>query len=321
MHYPQPTIGRRRPPPRLLVFALALSLSLVGWISLDVLRPPQAQAASWAEPAQGEYLGRWNYNQPDRETMTNIAVVSCPTSSPSCAGMPPFQIPQIGDMVLSAVAGGGIVGHTDQGCTWRFALHARSLELDPPSQYCFNQVIGSGYTITRWSVTVSGSHETEIIEAISHQPSGDLNFRLQNGSRTKVVNTSNRAVQKRFAGTWAYDTADPRSGVNILTSRYTDPDGQVRVVNSAQTGSVIIAKGRDYTIRARTGNGCEWTLVVRGNTAELQPAMQTCRTGGSTMTLRFWSIASDGGHQASIMAGTDDRDGSFLLIAGSLTKQ
>jgi hypothetical protein len=253
--------------------------------------------------------------------MTNVAVISCPGSSAYCAGTPPFEVPQIGDVVFSADTGGGIVAHTDQGCTWRFAVHPRSLQLNPPSQYCFNQVIGSGYTITRWSVTVSGPYEKETLEAISHHPNGDFNFLLHNGSRTKVKDSSWHDATRRLVGTWKYDAANPQTGVNILTSRYTQPDGQVQVVTSAQRGLVTFTKGRDHMIAARTGDGCQWTLVARGNTAELQPAVQTCRLPSSTTTLRFWSIASDGKHQASIMAGVDDHGGSFLLIIGNLTKQ
>jgi hypothetical protein len=38
------------------------------------------------------------------------------------------------------------------------------------------------------------------------------------------------------------------------------------------------------------------------------------------VTLRFWTISSDGRQQASVMTGTDERGGSFVLNIGSLTR-
>ncbi|MGS2640121.1 hypothetical protein [Streptosporangium sp. LJ11] len=72
---------------------------------------------------------------------------------------------------------------------------------------------------------------------------------------------------------------------------------------------------------ARTENGCDWTLTARGNTAKLEPAVQTCRTALGTTALTFWTIASDGGHQASVMAGVDERGGDFVLSVGGLTRR
>jgi hypothetical protein len=82
-----------------------------------------------------------------------------------------------------------------------------------------------------------------------------------------------------------------------------------------------VYEDRGHTITARTQGGCQWTLAALGNTAELEPAVQTCHLTGSTITLRFWSIASDGKHQVSVVAGVDKRGGNFLLGIGSLTKQ
>jgi hypothetical protein len=299
---------------RLLALALVLSLSLVGWLTPDTVWPGRAQAAT---PGSQRYLGRWNYTQPDRGTLRNVAVVSC--AAVSCAGTPVFEIPQIGDLVFSTAADGAIIGRTDQGCTWRFAVRPDSLELDPASQYCFNQVIGSGFTITRWSVTVSGPFERETLEAISYLPNGQYTFLLQNGSRTRVADRPNTV--RRFLGVWGYDTADPRTGVNMLTTLHTGPNGQIDPIMSAQRGLVGFAEDHDHLLAARTGDGCRWTLRVRGNTAELQPAVQTCRHAGSSTTLRFWSIASDGRNQASTMAGTDDNGDNFVLNVGSLTKR
>jgi hypothetical protein len=311
---------RRHLPSRLSPLVVALSLSVAAWVAIGIAGPDQAQARSRG-PSQHQYLGTWNYDQPDRASMTNIAVISCPAASTSCPPSPPLLVPQIGNIVFSRTAGGGIVGHTDQGCTWTFQVLAASLQLDPRSQYCFNHVIDSSYTITKWSVTLSGHRERETIQAISHQPTGDYEFRLVNGSRTKVVGHDWRQARSVFPGTWRYDAPDPQSRVNILVTRYAGPDGQVRVVQSPQRGLVTLTSGRQQTMTALTEDGCSWTLAARGNTAELEPALQTCQTPRGTVTVRFWAIASDGKHQASVVAGVDERGGRFLLSIGSLTKQ
>jgi hypothetical protein len=291
---------------------------LASWAAASSAQPARADAAPVTGAAIAHDLGMWNYDQPDRQNMTNIAVITCPAGEASCGGTPPIVIPQIGYVVFSAGLGGTVIGHTDQGCMWRFAAHHGGLELSPAPQYCFNHVIGSGYTITRWSVTFSGRHETEFITAISHLPYGDFDFTLQDGRRTKAGNGPGAA--HRFAGDWRYDPANPQTGVNFQTIQYAEPDGQVKVVQSAVTGQIAVTDGLGPLITARTGDGCRWTLVARGNTAELWPAHQTCRLGHATETLSFWSIASNGTHQISIMAGINRDGGSFLLVNGSLTR-
>jgi hypothetical protein len=297
----------RRP----LVTVLTLTLAAIGFAA-----PQAAQAQT-----RHDYLGTWNYDQPVRESMRNVAVISCPDASANCRPGPPLQVPQIGTIVFSKAADGKITGHTDQGCTWTFAVRPTSLELDSPAQYCFNHVIGSAYTITKWSVSLSGDHARESIEAVSHQPTGDYEFRLDKGSRTKVTGQAWAQARKVFPGAWQYDASDPQSRVNVLTTRYTDPDGQVRAVQTPQQGVITITSGRRNTVTARTENGCRWTFTARGNTAELDPPVQTCRTPQGEAKLTFWAIASDGRHQASVMAGTDEQGGDFLLSVGSLTKR
>jgi len=310
---------------RLLLAVLAGAIALV-------LMDTAVQAAAGpvprpAGPSLEQYLGRWNYDQPNRDSMRNVAVIQCPANDTSCAGPAPsggpLLVPQVGDIVFAKDADGGVVGRTDQGCTWHFAVHPASLELAPPSQYCFNQVIGSGYTLTRWSVTVRGSHEREAITAMSHQPNVDYDFILNNGSRTRVAEQGSPGVLRGFAGTWLYAPADPQTLVNIMISRETGPDGtQVRPF--PQTGIVGFTTGRDGIVVAHTGDGCRWTLVVRGNTAQLAPASQSCSLPGSTVTLTHWAIASDGMRQASVLAGVAEsgaRASNFLLNVGELIKQ
>ena len=119
--------------------------------------------------------------------MRNIAVISCPPTGTGCPSsqLPlPLNIPQIGNIVFAAADNGTVVGRTDQGCTWTFAVTTHSLELSPPGQFCFNHTIGSSYTLTRWSVTVVGRHERETIIGISQQPTGDLVTTMNYGART-----------------------------------------------------------------------------------------------------------------------------------------
>jgi hypothetical protein len=311
--------------PRLLLAVLAGAIALA-------LMDTAAQAAGGLEPRPagpglGQYLGRWNYDQPDRASMRNVAVIQCPANDTSCAGPAPsggpLLVPQVGDIVFAKDADGGVVGRTDQGCTWHFAVRPASLELAPPSQYCFNQVIGSGYTLTRWSVTVRGSHERETIAAVSHQPNADYDFVLNNGSRTQVAEQGSPGVVRGFAGTWLYAPADPQTLVNIVISHETGPDGmQVRLF--PQTGIVGFTKGRNGIVVAHTGDGCRWTLVVRGNTAQLAPASQSCPLPGTTVTLTHWAIASDGLRQASVLAGVEEsgaKTSNFLLNVGELSRQ
>jgi hypothetical protein len=179
----QTSLQRHRGLRPVLAVILSLALSLL--MGVPGLHPGQAGASGTQGAMANTYLGTWNYDMPDWVTMTNIATISCP---PTCiapdrhrGAAPLLVVPQIGYVIFSQTPDGAIVGHTDQGCTWRFEPRPGSLELTPPSQYCFNHIIGSGYTITRWSVTVSGRHERETIVAVSHLPSGDYEFRLGDG--------------------------------------------------------------------------------------------------------------------------------------------
>lgn len=308
---------RSLPRSRIMVLATILLTCLAG-LAVGAARSSPAQAASVDAPATARYLGVWNYDQPNSKTMTNIAVISCPAGSTNCAGTPPISIPQIGTVTFSAGPAGTVTGRTDQGCTWRFAAHPGGLELSPSPQYCFNHVIGSGYTITRWSITFSGQHEKEYITAVSHLPYGNYAFVLKNGRRTKAVNGPEAA--RRFTGTWQYDTADPGTGLNTETTVYTEPGGELRTVKSTLSGQITFTARRGGLITARTADGCAWTLAVAGNTAELQPAEQECKRGGVTTAMSFWSIASNGRQQVAIIAGTNAKSGKYLATNTSLTR-
>ena len=70
--------------PRLLlaVQAGAIALALMDTAAQAAAGPAPRPAGSSLE----QYLGRWNYDQPDRDGMRNVAVIQCPANNTSCAG-------------------------------------------------------------------------------------------------------------------------------------------------------------------------------------------------------------------------------------------
>jgi hypothetical protein len=280
--------------------------SLLPVLALVLLATGGLHWASAAPAPAGDtqYLGRWNYDQPDYATMTNIAELNVSGG---------LLAPQIGDVVFTKEEG-RIVGRTDVGCTWRFRATSGALELDPPSQLCHNPTMNVAYTITRWTVVVFGQRERETVEATSHHPDRDYAFVLRNGARTKAGASNPRD----FLGTWSYDPADPTTGVNMRTTR---TDNQPPTAMPEQ-GTVRIVRDYENRVTTRTDDGCTWTLLVRGNTAKLDPPVQTCiPTGTAAVTLRYWTIASDGTRQTSIIIGTDQHGGQFAISKGSLTRR
>ncbi|RDI43539.1 hypothetical protein [Nocardia mexicana] len=263
-------------------------------------------------PAVEKYLGIWNYNQPDRTTLTNIAVTDAPGRN---------QVPQVGDIVFTADGTDRIIGRTDVGCTWRFKASAESLELDPPSQLCHNPTQHVAYTVSRWTVTVDGDQEKETIAAKSHRADRDYDFAVQNGARTKAEEYDPDATDK-FTGTWAYDPADPATGANLRATTRTAPDGARMMDQSQEQGNVRITRDYGNRVTARTDNGCSWSLSAHGNTAKLDPPVQTCTLPtAAAITLRSWTIATDGEHQASTMIGTDERGSEFVVGVGSVSRR
>ncbi|MFJ4652173.1 hypothetical protein ACIP5Y_12990 [Nocardia sp. NPDC088792] len=237
-----------------------------------------------ADSGRGDaYLGRWNYDFPDRASMINYATEDIPGAAPG---------PQIGDIVFTSSAAGRITGRTDVGCTWEFKTTVDELTLDPPGQTCHNPTYGYAYTTTAWTVRVRDDKETESITAVSHHADKDYTFDLAHGARTKAREDDPGAAQA-FEGAWGYDGPQP--------------------------GNITVAKNYDDRLIARTGDGCSWTLISRGDTAKLDPPIQTCTQGDSAVTLRFWTIAVAGDHELSTMTGTDAK-GAAIAISGDLTR-
>jgi hypothetical protein len=285
---------------------------------LAVVAVGLAGGCSRSESEVEKYLGTWNYDQPDLATLNNIDVLACPDGGGQCdPELPlPLNVPQIGWVVFSLAPDGTVNGRTDQGCLWNFDVTPAALELSSMTQSCFNKNIGSAGTLTHWSVTVAGDKEHESIVAVSHQPNGvDIIGTMNSGSRTRVTSADND--QWRFLGDWTYDPANFHTLVNVAA---TDKGTAI-----PQQGTVSIASAGKGKIVARTPEGCEWTLAVQGNTAELDPDMQTCSVAdGSEVSLRYWALTTDdGAHLNTFRSGVTDVTGqttNVALYVGMLTK-
>jgi hypothetical protein len=278
-------------------------------------------AASFCGAQESKYLGVWNYDQPSGRTSDNMAQLQCPAPKGSPEGMHGFSmvIPQIGNLTMSQTADGHLKGRTDQGCSWTFKTGPESAELDPSSQTCFNKVIGSSYTINQWSIRVDGKQESETLVAKSHHPMGDCDFGLQNGKRTKADPTDSSSL---FVGDWQYETSDPRTHLNVAQQMCGAESATRAPASIPMSGTLHISKGSDGVIAAFTPDGCSWKLRAQGNTAILD-SPQSCQKDGKTVTMNFWTIASDGQHQLSAMNSaqkTGDESCTSVLGAGSLTR-
>ncbi|MVU82860.1 hypothetical protein GPX89_37200 [Nocardia sp. ET3-3] len=248
------------------------------------------------------YQGRWNYDLPDAATMTNIAIMNIGDG---------VRGPQIGDIVFTAAGPDRIVGRTDVGCTWQFAVTATGLALASPGQTCYNPTAGYAYTMTEWTVHVSGGHETESIKAVSHHEDRDYEFDLSRGARTRAAEDDPKAA-KAFQGTWAYGAPDLGSGANTRLAAGGAP--------KPLTGAVSITPDYDDRVTAHTDDGCDWTLVARGDTAKLDPPAQTCTLANAAVTLSYWTIVTDGHRQLSAMYGTD-LTGTRFSASGDLLRR
>ncbi|MFI1919278.1 hypothetical protein [Nocardia sp. NPDC020380] len=269
----------------------AIGLMTVAAAACLVHGMPMATADS-ADP----YLGVWNYDQPDRADSTNIATAGK-------FGLNPLTYPQIGTVDFERAANGDLTGHTDQGCTWHFRPSGDGLDLTSTDQYCYNNVIGSGYNIYYWHVTVQGDREQEVIRANSYLPYGTFDFVLADGKRTRAAAADPGEAARSLTGTWAYDATNPLYLNNLTTPGFQPKSGTVTL--TATAGDRLVA---------RTDDGCDWTLAAHGNTAELAPAHQVC--GAASMS--FWSIAGDGQQLASIMTGIDAQGHDYFLSSGSM---
>ncbi|KAB8197095.1 hypothetical protein FH608_000515 [Nonomuraea phyllanthi] len=280
-----------------------------------------ASAATGTNAAK--YYGMWNYDQPDAATLNNIDVLACPDGGGQCdPQLPlPLQVPQVGWVVFSPGPGGTVNGQTDGGCTWNFRVQRTGLELSSTTQECTNRAVGSPGNITKWSVQVKGDHETESIVTVSHQPNGvDLIGTMSSGSRTKVTGgRHNGRFVQRFLGDYDYDPADFRTLTNVVS---TDKGTVYPEQGTVRFSGTRHDRGK---INAHTPDGCDWTLVVRGNTAELDPDTQTCHTANGDRSLYYWALVTDDGqHINGFLAGSTTAPGqpptNTFLYVGALTR-
>ncbi|MFJ9363873.1 hypothetical protein ACIRRA_05545 [Nocardia sp. NPDC101769] len=256
---------------------------------LFVLTTTALVAACGSAPAESvaeSYQGRWNYDLPDVATMTNIATMNIGEG---------LRGPQIGDIVFTSAGPHRIVGRTDVGCTWQFDITDDGLALASPGQTCYNPTAGYAYTMTEWAIHVSGIHETESIKAISHHSDRDYEFDLAHGARTRTTEDDPGSA-KAFLGTWSYGPPDPATGANTQLT--------VGAAPTPLTGTLTITGDYGSRVTAHTPDGCDWTLLTRGDTAKLDPPAQTCTVANSAVTLTYWTIVTDGSHQISAVYGT-----------------
>lgn len=245
---------------------------------------------------QERFVGTWNYALPNDTTGLNIAALDCPASE----NAPALQlgIPQIGNIALSAFAEDMLSGTTDQGCMWSFKVTDGHAELNPPAQTCFNPVIGSGYTITHWSLDLTEQDDavaSEHVIAVSHHEV-DCSFVLAAGRRNKVASSATRADVAAFEGHWSYQVPDA-SGVNMaqLTCDGAAPSFEPLL------GALDITALDAQTIAVRTPEGCSAQLHVQGNTAELVADSSDC--AGKGVLPEHWSMASDGVALYQVVSG------------------
>jgi hypothetical protein len=303
---------------------LALLAAVVALFAVATAAPFGSTTASAATDTNAaKYYGMWNYDQPDAATLNNVDVLACSDGGGQCdPQLPlPLQVPQVGWLVFSPGSNGTVNGHTDQGCTWNFSVQPTGLELSSTTQQCFNQAIGSSGNITKWSVQVNGNRETESIVAVSHQPNGvDLIGTMKSGFRTKVVDgQDNGKFVHRFLGNYSYNPVDFHTLSNVVST----DKGTVY----PEQGTVRFStKDKDRgKINAHTPDGCDWRLDVRGDTAELDPATQTCHTANGDSSLHYWALVTDDGqHMNGFLAGSTTAPGqpptNTFLFVGALTR-
>lgn len=275
---------------------------MVAVLAAVAIVPAMAQAQARNEI--DSYLGVWNYTQPDRATMTNIATLEVPVL--------PVQFPQIGTVTFAAEPG-GVTGRSDQGCTWHFIAVPGGFDLRDRTQRCFNEVIQSAYTMDTWSIRFDGDHAAETVHATSHQRFGDVGFSLARGERVRAGIPGREEALANLTGSWTYNPPDAARLVNIVNP-FSGP--------RPWSGTVEIAPGPGARIVATTpANGCTWTLAASGNTAVLEPGRQVCQSDKGPITVTFWTISTDGRRQSSIVSGIDPHGNQFLLSVGELAKR
>jgi hypothetical protein len=177
---------------------------------------------------------------------------------------------------------------------------------------CENPVIGSSYTITRWTLTRQGDVAAEVVDAISHRPGGDdYDFVLASGSRTWVDPDADDPAAA-FDGSWVYAPPDPLTRANVASIACSDAVGNPLPPSyEPQLGSIDITRTGPHAAAASDDDGCTWTFAVHGNTALLDPPAQTC----GPLTLDHWALTSDGASAFEIRSG-ERADCRVLLSVG-----
>jgi hypothetical protein len=259
------------------------------------------------------FEGTWNYAVPSLQNGSNVAYLNCPIAD---GGIEPFlTLPQLGSLELKHQGSGVFMGHTDQGCDWRFVLKGDLLELSPVGQSCHNRVFDIDYDMNRWILELSGKEQ---VNATSHNPQGDCSFELNQGKR---VLADDRVP---FVGTWVMQKPDAKAKINMAQEYCSGSNGTTEMNTLAPANEIHFERLGQNSLEAVDSNGCRWSFEVRGNTAWLSSIPQRCsQPDGSALTLYYWSFASQEGHGFEILSGTRTSKGKtcgYVVTAAEMVR-
>ncbi|HEY1647304.1 MAG TPA: hypothetical protein VGF96_04940 [Terracidiphilus sp.] len=237
------------------------------------------------------FAGTWNYGLPNYEKDINISRISCPKGK-----TPPDRtlfVPQVGSITMTKTGEHEMLGTTDQGCGWTFITDGNSAHLDGPQKSCFNKIIQVSYTVTKWDISLTKGAWDEFMTVDSTSSMGTCESVKAKGPRSRVIEDSKRDDAKTFVGNWRYEPTDPVTQKN--TALAACPDSKMPQMLILK-GSMSIEQTGPHSINAINENGCRLKFAVQGNTAALNPSVQTCENApkGSPKTYNFWTMATDG---------------------------
>jgi hypothetical protein len=112
------------------------------------------------------------------------------------------------------------------------------------------------------------------------------------------------AQESKYLGVWNYDQPSGATSENMARIQCPAPKSQGAMQGFTmmlpQIGNLTLSKSAEGYLKGQTDQGCTWTFKIGAESAELEPASQTCfnKVIGSSYTIDHWSIRVDG-RQAS----------------------
>jgi hypothetical protein len=138
------------------------------------------------------------------------------------------------------------------------------------------------------------------------------------------------AQESKYLGVWNYDQPREKTSENMAQLQCPAPKGSPEGMHGfgmviPQIGNLTITKAADGHLEGRTDQGCTWAFKAGANSAELDPASQTCfnKVIGSSYTITQWSIQVDGKQESEKLAAKSHHqmgDCDFGLQNGKRTK-